>query len=312
VIVRGHFARRAAEPLPAASTTHIQRERELVAWIGLRLTRKQQEILLQVSAHPLLAPHELATLLNMQTQTLLRALSPLRQWGCLQTRATEMGERLILGERGIRLLAAQHTVTVTHIAESRQHLTDPLIQRGVPYLQHTIRHTAGIYWFVVQMTQAAREQNHRLLWWETGARCARRYRYRGAWHNLLPDARMAYETKTETIQLWLEWDEGTMRQRSLATKLHAYEQYIKTRQWRLDETVIPLLLIVVPDPGQEQRLSHLAATLLHETPLHVYVTTASRLEREGPLAPIWLLPSSEQKSMIQRRTWVQGEHSSVC
>jgi hypothetical protein len=201
---------------------------------------------------------------------------------------------------------------VTHLAESRQHMTEPLIQRGVPYLYQTIRHTAGIYRFVIQLTQVADEVGHQLLWWETGARCARRYRYRGAWHNLLPDARLAYETGTRTIHLWLEWDEGTMRQRSLATKLHAYEQYIKTRQWRLDETVIPLLLIVVPDPGQEQRLSHLAATLLHETPLHVYVTTASRLEREGPLAPIWLLPSSEQKSMIQRRTWVQGEHSSVC
>jgi hypothetical protein len=306
VIVGGHFARRAAEPLPAASTTRIPRERELVAWIGLQLTRKQQEILLQVYAHPLLAPHELAALLDMQPKTLLRALAPLRQWGCLQRCATEMGERLVLGARGIRLLAARHAVAVTHLAESRQHMIDPLVQRGVPYLQRTIRHTAGIYRFVVQLTQAAREQGHRLLWWETGARCARRYRYQGAWHNLLPDARFAYETAAETTQVWLEWDEGTMRQRSLATKLRTYEHYIKTRQWRQDETVIPLLLIVVPDPGQEQRLCHVAATLLYDTPLQAYVTTASRLERDDPLAPIWLLPSNEQESMIKRRTWVQG------
>jgi DNA-binding MarR family transcriptional regulator len=304
-IVRGHFARRAAEPLPTASIPRTQKECQLVAWIGLRLTRKQQEILLQVYAHPLLAPHELAVLLDMQTETLLRALAPLRGWGCLQRMATEMGERLVLGERGIRLLAAQHAVAVTHLAESRHHLTDPLSQRGVPYLRQTMRHAAGIYRFVVQLTQAAREQEHRLLWWETGARCARRYRYRGAWHNLLPDARLAYDTGTETIHCWLEWDEGTMRQRSLATKLHTYEQYIKTRQWRQDETVIPLLLVVVPDPGQEHRLCHLAATLLHEMPLQVYVTTASRLEREGPLAPIWLQPSNwRQERSVTRQAWV--------
>ncbi|GHO93786.1 hypothetical protein KSF_038340 [Reticulibacter mediterranei] len=103
-IVRGRFATRAAEPLPAASTTRMQRERELVAWTSLRLTRTQQEILMQVYAHPLLAPHELAALLDMQTGTLRRALSPLRQCGCLQTCTTEMGERLVLGARGMRLL----------------------------------------------------------------------------------------------------------------------------------------------------------------------------------------------------------------
>ncbi|GHO93787.1 hypothetical protein KSF_038350 [Reticulibacter mediterranei] len=195
---------------------------------------------------------------------------------------------------------------MTHLAESRQHVMDPLIQRGVPYLQRTMRHTAGVYRFMVQITQAARSQGHQLLWWETGTRCNRRYRYRGAWHNLLPDARFAYKTGKETIQLWLEWDEGTMRQRSLATKLHTYEQYIRTRQWRQDETVIPLLLIVVPDPGQEQRLCHLAGTLLHEIPLQIYVTTASRLERAGPLASIWLQLSNEwQQSMITRQAWIQ-------
>jgi hypothetical protein len=108
----------------------------------------------------------------------------------------------------------------------------------------------------------------------------------------------------------LEWDEGTMRQRSLATKLHTYEQYIHTRQWRQDEVVIPHLLIVVPDPGQEQRLCHLAATLLHDTPLHVYVTTASRLERDGPLASIWIWSSNKrQESDKTRYTWVQGEQT---
>jgi hypothetical protein len=90
---------------------------------------------LLVYAHPLLAPHELATLLDIQTENLLHALAPLRQWGCLQRRATEMGERLMLAEQGIRILAAQHAVAVTHLAESRQQVTDPLIQRGVPYLQ---------------------------------------------------------------------------------------------------------------------------------------------------------------------------------
>jgi len=71
------------------------------------------------------------------------------------------------------------------------------------------------------------------------------------------------------------------------TRRTGYPGYISTRQWRLDEERLPLLLMVVPDPGQEQRVQRLAATILQDLPLQVLTTTATRLEREGPLAPIW-------------------------
>jgi CubicO group peptidase (beta-lactamase class C family) len=73
---------------------------------------------------------------------------------------------------------------------------------------------------------------------------------------------------------------------------------------------------VVYDPARGGQWNHppafpsgaggLAATLLHDTPLQVYVTTASRLERDGPLGPIWLLLSNgRQESGMTRQAWIQ-------
>jgi len=52
------------------------------------------------------------------------------------------------------------------------------------------------------------------------------------------------------MRAWLEWDEGTMRQRGLTAKLHAYAHFVQARQWQSENLTLPLLLLKVPDKSQ--------------------------------------------------------------
>ena len=87
-----------------------------------------------------------------------------------------------------------------------------------------------------------------------------------------------------------------MHQRNLASKTHAYAYFVRSRQWLKEGTTLPMLVIVVPEKSQEMRIRHIAIRILQATGLTVRSTTATRLARNSPLAPIWLpvLPLPQQ------------------
>ncbi len=90
------------------------------------------------------------------------------------------------------------------------------------------------------------------------------------------------------MRFWLEWDRGTMVLRDLASKFATYARYVAYRVWVKEHAVLPLLLTVTADVGQERRMRRVAEPQLAHTPgLIRWATTASLLPAQGPLAPIW-------------------------
>ena len=216
-----------------------------------------------------------------------------------------MGTRWCLCGRGLRLIAAAthcHVRNLAVLPESGDDSAD-IVQRGLEWLLRHIEHTAGIYGFFAALSQAAEQermrgpQEHALLWWETGAACERRYSVQDRWYNLKPDALAEYQVGAQRMRFWLEWDRGTMNVRDLSIKFASYAQYISSREWARERSVLPLLLCVAPDIAQEKRILRVVQTLLVNTPgLRVQSTTVALLMAEGPLSAIWLqgLPSREQ------------------
>ena len=87
----------------------------------------------------------------------------------------------------------------------------------------------------------------------------------------------------------LEWDRGTMNVRDLAIKFTSYAQYIASREWARERSMLPRLFCVVPDIAQERRMKRVAqAKLNHVSGLEVWTTTEVLFPEKGPLAPIWL------------------------
>ena len=147
---------------------------------------------------------------------------------------------------------------------------------------------------------------YRLLWWKTGAAYERRYRDHDYWHNLRPDAYVAYQVGRHRIRFWLEWDRATIGTRDLVAKLSTYAQYVASREWFKEKATLPLLLVVTPDPGQEMRLGRVAtATLTGGRGLIIRTTTLKRVREQGLLGPIWdqVIPHSEETDLMPRRTF---------
>jgi hypothetical protein len=134
-----------------------------------------------------------------------------------------------------------------------------------------------------------KEREQALCWWETGTVCERRYRVHDQWYNLRPDALAEYRVGSQRMRFWLEWDRGTMNVRDLATKFASYAQYIDSREWARERSVLPLLICIVPDIAQERRVQRVAqARLVHPPEPVLWTTTVVLLNEYGPLAPIWL------------------------
>lgn len=287
-LISGRYSERAAQYEPGDS--------QASAWLGIHLSHRQKALLTLVYATPLLSTEEIASFFDLALPTAARALYGLQHAGCLEREVTGQGRRWRLTTLGLRFMAAMLQVSLSHVAVNAE---DGLQQRGLAGLRHTIQHTAGVYSFLASLHRAARERGHRITWWEAGGWCERRYYDHGRWHDLRPDATLEYATDTRRPRFWVEWDQGQMTGAALAVKLRAYAHYIGSREWARELRPLPVLLVVTPDPGQEQRIQRLSWTCA-EAGLIVRTTTSSRLEQQGPLAPIWLtMPPNQPHSLRQ-------------
>jgi DNA-binding MarR family transcriptional regulator len=275
------------------------------ALLSLHLCYRHMDLLKQIYASPLIAPRELAALLRIETETQRRYLYDLRHMNCIEMIATPRGKRLILTEAGLRLIAIMAAHPLIHIAE-RNVSTQQWQQRGMKLPLRTIEHTAGVYTFLAQLQQQAWKNGQEMLWWET-LRSLRRYRYQGAWHNLMPDALFEYQAREARVEAWLEWDTGSMHGPSLTVKFEAYAQYVRSKQYRQDHLTPPCLLLVAPQNGREQMLRHLAVSVFAKLPLTVWTTTEPLVTSHGPLARIWkpLRPELDTEEERMRSTWVE-------
>jgi hypothetical protein len=121
------------------------------------------------------------------------------------------------------------------------------------------------------------------------------------WYNLKPDALAEYRVGSQRMRFWLEWDRGTMNVRDLVIKFTSYAQYIASREWAREHSMLPMLICVAPDSAQERRMQRVAqAKLTHVSGLVMWTTTEVLLNELGPLAPIWLqgIPQCNQTEQL--------------
>lgn len=310
-IIAGNFTAR-SEQAKRELASNCRDEGEVIALLGLLLGRRHLDLLDLLFDHPLLSGGEVAALLDLESSSVERYLRELRGIGCIDPVAAAGSQRCRLSERGLRLMAATHHVSIQSIAvASTPSETDEetgLVQRGVDVLLHRLEHTAGVYGFFASLSLAARleraqQREHALLWWEAGTACERRYHDHDHWHNLRPDAMGEYQAGERRVRFWLEWDRATMGTRDLVAKFRTYACYVASREWFREMAVLPFLLIVAPGREQEMRIARVVLAVLAHTPgLVIRTTTATQLADRGPLAAIWyqILPLVDGLAVTSR------------
>jgi hypothetical protein len=293
----------------------IQQERESLALLSLAMSERYRQILLMLYTYPLLSIEELAVFSGLHPKTAYRYVLELSAtFGYLTSfhRPRGLSEeharpgrkkeevRWALGVRGLRYLAASTGVSTRKLYQrapgGRIDMREKTpIQRGVGQLYREWNHTAGTYQCVVAFHLLTElQQNHRIAWFETHFRCARHYQTNKKWHNFRPDAVLEYvveeEEHTRRFHLWIEWDGGTMGSDALREKWRTYEIYLRSLEWRsyMSRGVQPLLLIIVPDLAQQNRVTRLVQEVFgNTTSLHVRITIQNLLHEHGAGAVIW-------------------------
>jgi len=130
--------------------------------------------------------------------------------------------------------------------------------------------------------------------------CERRYGVGEQWCNLRPDVLAEYRTGQQRMRFWLEWDRGTMNVRDLAVKFTSYASYIASREWAREDPMLPVLLCVAPETGQERRMQRVAlARRTSPAGLMVWTNTEVLLNELGPLAPICCRAVKEDRQAVR-------------
>jgi hypothetical protein len=255
------------------------------------LTPRHWEILRLCFAHPLLSHDDLTHLLGIRPATTNALLALLEHVGYLVCVDTLTGNRWQVGEAGLRALARLAGCHVHRLVRlPKDEAGAPLIQRGVPGLLHQIRHTAGVYTFFALLTSAfASTPDAWVRWWETGAISERHFSFQDKLYRFRPDALASVQCGARTMRFWLEWDRGTMTLKDLRVKFTTYRMYLTSREWASSSPMLPALLCVTPDVGQEKRLINVARQYLISVPrgFCLYTTTAHLLLTQGILGSIW-------------------------
>jgi hypothetical protein len=248
-------------------------------------------VLRLIYAHPLLTREQCAAFLHLDASTIRHLVRTLLDNGLLQLIYGRGDEHLALAEAGLRLLAAALHVKVRYLVDEADlanptnptDLTDPnentLNQRGLRGLMQHLAHTKGLYDLFAELARL-HDLHIVLRFWETGTLTVRMFRDHGDWHGIRPDA-VAEISGTvfrsgRAFRLFLEYDRGTMHSYDLSRKLERYVRYFAARQWHREQAVPPLLVIVLPDLGEERALHRLAETHLAGLPTGVQALTTTQ------------------------------------
>jgi hypothetical protein len=289
---------------------------ERVAALALSTSTTQKELLEWVGHHPFLSAADLAVLSGLREAGTERLLAGLTRPGLVDSvlgpvaRESLSANRYFLTEEGLRLLAARDGVPHRRYGRHGVLAVGGSTRDGegqrLTGLQRHFEHTIGVNSFVVGLaaeaaTLRARGQDHRLVHWLSAAEAQEWFRWNDRWWHVWPDARLLYQANELELDVFLEWDRGTMRRRDYLQKFRAYGSFFASRQ--AGHLARCRLLVVTTTPGAERRISEVIQSAAGTAPalLVAHLTTASRLEHDGALSDVWRLAGGGGRQTWWRR-----------
>jgi DNA-binding MarR family transcriptional regulator len=296
-VIRGGFESRARASQPGQP--HHPR------FLSLRLSTQHRNILQCLFAHPGLSASQVAMILDLNTATVERYVRTLKAEGCITSLDHQ---RLMLAPVAREYLSRWLSCPPSHVTHRRVSLSGNvlMIQRGLP-VPRLLRHASEITRFFCRLLRLSRASDGRsvLIWWESGARCLRRYRYSGRSYGLVPDAIFAYQVGSVRRYAFFEWDEGTMQSDELLRKMQSYERYLRAAGWRAEYQTMPALVMVMADAAGEKLMVRTVKSHLRASGLEVYITMQDLLKRYSPFSAIWL--HVNQAGLSPKRVGLLGQ-----
>ena len=276
--------------------------REVPPWLlPARLAPSEQRALGLIADWPWVARARLGALMGVGRTRLSGVLARLGELGLLE--AVGGGERLVLSDRGLALLARRDRASAVDArrrwSASLRDPEAPLTWRNVTgrrsrQLLRTIAHTEAVHGFAAALAEQARSEGWELVQLDPPHRASRYFRWRGALRSVHPDAFAMLRREGKPWAWFLEWERRAVRPSTMAARLAPYLRYYATQRPADDHGLRPQVLVVFEDELAAHHFLGVVRAQLERARVDVplLVSHRSLLEREGPLGAAWRGPES--------------------
>ena len=208
-----------------------------------------------VSDWPRIAPQHLRMLMGVSQGRLSQVLLPLADAGLVE-RVSCQGQRLVLTDRGLALLARRDRASVgvarKRWSASAANPRKPLDWRNVAgrrsrQLLRTIEHTAAVHGFLAALAEQARYLGWEIVQLDPPHRASRHFRHGDRLRSIHPDAFGVLRRGNVTWGFFLEWERRAVRPKTMTDRLAPYLRYYSTHRPTDDHGVRPDVLVVFDD-----------------------------------------------------------------
>lgn len=259
---------------------------ERAAAVALTTSTVEKAAIDCLGRHPLLSEAELAAVLQRDPRMVGRAVERIAALGLVgQVERPGNQRRYCLSSAALYALAVRDGVPVRRYA---RHSPVTVLPAGAgertPTLLQQYDHTVGANSFFIAWLDST-AGGPRLLSWLSAAESAIRFESGGRRRWLRPDGAGKLRVGDEAFPFLLEWDRGTERVAVLGTKFTRYAEYYRTCHAGGADS--PTLLFVTTTPQREELVWGMATLVLGQAAACLRTSTASLLERLGPLGAIW-------------------------
>jgi DNA-binding CsgD family transcriptional regulator len=269
----GPAAPRAAGAARAAGRPRTPATADLAA-LAARLTPRDRQLCRLLAEHRVLTTDQVAALLFGSPVTARHRLSILARLGVVERFRPLLAYgdgsapwHYVLGPAGAAVLAADQTPTGDRMGWRRDRAL------GIAHSQR-LGHLVGVNGFFAALAGYARRRpDAALVLWLSERQCAARWG-----HVVRPDGYGRWQHGPQTVEFFLEYDNGTEPLNRVLAKLHGYAELAAA----LHPATLAPVLLWLPGPGRETALR----AAMGRPP--VPVATATARGGTHPAAPVWL------------------------
>ncbi|MGE5594525.1 MAG: replication-relaxation family protein [Hyphomicrobiales bacterium] len=272
-------------------------QRERVAALSLFASPEQLRLLETIGRLPLLTESALGLVLAVTPPLLRRQVERAERDGLVEAVVRPNSpKRLVLGEFGLRLLAARAGVPFRRFA-SHMPFVAALPGAAGGRLQTLVRqfeHTVGANSFMLACLRNSSDPEFpTLVRWQNPIEAAVRFESGGVRRTLRPDGGGKVLQGEKSHEFLLEWDRGTERINVLLEKLTRYAACYRSAT----AASANVLLVVTPTPHREAVVWRAVSAVMWPEAERgaVRTTVASLVDQYGPYASIWRQFGSEAR-----------------
>ncbi|MCY4623394.1 MAG: replication-relaxation family protein [Chloroflexi bacterium] len=205
---------------------------------------------------PWVTSAQVAGMLGVNEERVLKVLARLGKFGLVAESAIEGMRRLTVTDRGLAWLGRRDRTLISVLRDrwgatlrdtAASHSWRDVAGRVTRQLLRNLEHTDAVYGFMAKLAVWARSQGWEVVQMDPAFRASRYFSLHGHRYAVHPDAFGLLRQPGRDVPFFLEWERRAVRPVIMAERLAPYLRYFATRRPTDDHGARPELTVILPD-----------------------------------------------------------------